>query len=162
MIDIEKNIIMDVEGSPSTNRLEALTTRTMIERIESKHSIIPERLMGDTTYGIAENLAFLVEEKNIEPHIPVWDKTQRKNNTFLRVISNEVLRKINIVARKEKHYGPGVEKQHSTTTVTKANTINRDTLGYRTVLANNLLFMQALIHRWKRSALHADNVYSWL
>ena len=82
MIDIENNVIMDVEGSPSTNRLEVLTTRTMIERIESNHAIIPKRLMGDTAYGSAENLAFLVDEKNIEPHIPVWDKTNRKDNTF--------------------------------------------------------------------------------
>ncbi len=82
MIDIENNVIMDVEGSPSTNRLEVLTTRTMIERIESNHAITPKRLMGDTAYGSAENLAFLVDEKNIEPHIPVWDKNNRKDNAF--------------------------------------------------------------------------------
>jgi transposase len=82
MIDIENNIIMDVEASPSTHRLKFQATRTMIERIESSYAIIPERLMGDTTYDAAENLAFLLEEKNIEPPIPVWDKTRRKDGTF--------------------------------------------------------------------------------
>jgi hypothetical protein len=24
----------------------------------------------------------MVEEKNIEPHVPVWDKTERKNDSF--------------------------------------------------------------------------------
>jgi len=82
MIDIESNIIMDVEASPSTHRLEVLTTRTMIERIESNHSIRPKRLMGDTAYGAAENLGFLVEEKAIEPHIPVWEKLNRTDGTL--------------------------------------------------------------------------------
>jgi len=82
MIDIENNIILDVEASPSTHRLEVQTTRTMIERIESNHGIAPKRLMGDTAYGSAENLGYLVDEKNIEPHVPVWDKSKRKDNTF--------------------------------------------------------------------------------
>jgi len=82
MIDIENNIILDVEASPSTHRLEVQTTRTMIERIESNHGIAPKRLMGDTAYGSAENLGYLVDEKNIEPHVPVWDKSKRKDNTL--------------------------------------------------------------------------------
>lgn len=82
LIDVEHNIIMDVEASPSTNKLEVATTRTMIERVETNHAIRPRRLMGDTAYGAADNLGFLVEEKQIAPHIPVWDKSQRKDDTF--------------------------------------------------------------------------------
>ena len=74
MIDIENNIILDVAASPSTNKLEVATTKTMIERIESNYGISPKRLMGNTAYGSAVNLGFLVEEKSIEPHVPVWDK----------------------------------------------------------------------------------------
>ncbi len=33
-------------------------------------------------YGTAPMLAWMVEEKDIEPHVPVWDKTERKNNSF--------------------------------------------------------------------------------
>jgi transposase len=82
MIDIDNNIIMDVEASPSTIHLEVATNKTMIERIESNHGLVPQRLMGDTAYGAAFNLGFLVEEKSIEPHIPVRDKTARNDNTL--------------------------------------------------------------------------------
>lgn len=82
LIDVDNNIIMDVEGTPSHRQLEVATTRTMIERVESLHEIRPERLMGDTAYGAAENLHYLVSDKNIEPHIPVWDKRQRKDEIF--------------------------------------------------------------------------------
>ena len=82
LIDVDNSIIMDVEASPSHRQLEVATTRTMIERVESLHDICPERLMGDTAYGAADNLHYLVSDKNIEPHIPVWDKRQRKDDTF--------------------------------------------------------------------------------
>lgn len=82
IIDIQNSIILDVEASPSTNRLEVKTTQTMIDRIESTHGIKPGRLLGDTAYGSAENLGYLVNEKGIEPHVPVIDKTRRKDGTF--------------------------------------------------------------------------------
>lgn len=82
LIDVEHNVIMDVEASPSTNKLEVATTRTMLDRVETTHAIRPTRLMGDTAYGAAENLGYLVEEKQIAPHIPVWDKSRRKDHTF--------------------------------------------------------------------------------
>ncbi len=27
-------------------------------------------------------LAWMVDEKDIEPHVPAWDKTERKNDSF--------------------------------------------------------------------------------
>ena len=44
----------------------------------------PARLAADTAYGSAENLAWLVHERGIEPHIPVFDKSQRSDGTFSR------------------------------------------------------------------------------
>jgi transposase len=82
LIDVENGVIMDVEGSPSTRTLEVATTKTMIERVEDNHGIVPDRLMGDTAYGSAENLGYLVTEKEIEPHIPVWDKSNRSDGTY--------------------------------------------------------------------------------
>ncbi|MNJ01632.1 hypothetical protein D3C73_1613200 [compost metagenome] len=52
----------------------------MIERVEAQFDIKPERLIGDTAYGSAPMLAWMVEEKDIEPHMPVWDKIERKND----------------------------------------------------------------------------------
>ncbi len=43
---------------------------------------VAERLIADTAYGTAPMLGWMVEEKSIEPHIPVWDKTERKDGTF--------------------------------------------------------------------------------
>jgi len=54
----------------------------MVEEFEANHGIVPRRLMRDTAYGAAENLGFLVEEKQIEPHVPVWEKSRRKDGTF--------------------------------------------------------------------------------
>jgi hypothetical protein len=53
--------------------------------VRSRTSIsIREKLIGDTAYGTAEMLNWLVEERGIEPHIPVWDKSQRTDGTFSR------------------------------------------------------------------------------
>jgi hypothetical protein len=40
--------------------------------------------VADSAYGSADNLAWRVRERGIEPHIPVFDKSQRKDGTFER------------------------------------------------------------------------------
>jgi hypothetical protein len=82
MIDVEHGIIMDVEATPGFRTDEVESTKTLLERIESKHNVKPKRLMGDTAYGAASMLGYLVEEKRIEPHVPVWDKSKRKDGTY--------------------------------------------------------------------------------
>ena len=57
-------------------------TKTMIERVEERFDLKPKRLIGDTAYGTAEILGWMVDEKQIEPHVPVWDKTQRDDETL--------------------------------------------------------------------------------
>jgi hypothetical protein len=39
--------------------------------------------MGDTAYGTGKLLDYLTEEKQIEPHLPVWDKSERKDDTYI-------------------------------------------------------------------------------
>jgi len=56
----------------------------MIERTEERFDLWPERLAADAGYGSAENLAWLVHERGIEPHIPVFDKSARTDGTFAR------------------------------------------------------------------------------
>jgi hypothetical protein len=75
-------VIVDVEPTPAHRTAEVESTKTMIERVETQFDIKPERLIGDTAYGTAPMLAWMVEEKDIEPHVPVWDKTERKNDSF--------------------------------------------------------------------------------
>ena len=41
-------------------------------------------MAADTAYGSAANLNWLVNEKQIAPHIPVWDRSKREDGTFSR------------------------------------------------------------------------------
>ena len=55
----------------------------MIERTEERFGVKPERLAADTAYGSAANLNWLVNEKQIEPDIPVIDKSQARGRYVL-------------------------------------------------------------------------------
>jgi hypothetical protein len=63
---------------------EVDATRTMIERVERQFDLTPKRLVTDTAYGAAPMLNWIVNEKKIEPHIPVWEKSLRDDGTFSR------------------------------------------------------------------------------
>jgi hypothetical protein len=56
----------------------------MIDRTARRFSIKPRHLAADSAYGSAANLAWLVKERRIEPHIPVFDKSNRTDGTFSR------------------------------------------------------------------------------
>jgi hypothetical protein len=56
----------------------------MIERTEECFGIHPRRLAADSAYGSAEMLGWLVDDRAIEPHIPVFDKSAREDGTFAR------------------------------------------------------------------------------
>ena len=56
----------------------------MLNRVEEPFGIKPERLVGDTNYGSAAMLGWLVEEEQVALHIPVWDKSERDDGTFGR------------------------------------------------------------------------------
>lgn len=56
----------------------------MIERVEERFEVKPKHLIGDMAYGAAPMLGWLVQDKRIEPHIPVWDKAERQDSTLSR------------------------------------------------------------------------------
>ena len=84
LIDTHAGIVVDVEATPAHRTDEINATRTMIERVEHRLGKKPRRLIGDTAYGTAALLGWLVDEKGIEPHVPVWDKSERTDGTFGR------------------------------------------------------------------------------
>ena len=84
LIDIEHNIIIDVEPTPAYRSAEVESTREMIRRVEERFNLKPERLIGDTAYGTAPMLEWLVNKKHIAPHVPVWDKSIGKADLFGR------------------------------------------------------------------------------
>ena len=56
----------------------------MLDRTQEGFGLYPERLAADSAYGSAEMLGWLVHERGIEPHIPVFDKSERRDGTFER------------------------------------------------------------------------------
>jgi transposase len=84
LIDIKHAVIMDVAATPSIRTAETEATRLMIDRVERRFGMKPKRLIGDTAYGTAEFLAWLVGEKRVEPHVPLWERGEREDGTFPR------------------------------------------------------------------------------
>ncbi len=84
LIDLDHAVIVDVEASTAVRQAEVTAAKTMIERSEERFNLYPERLAGDAAYGSAEMLGWLVHERGIEPHVPVFDKSKRNDGTFSR------------------------------------------------------------------------------
>jgi transposase len=84
LIDVKVGIIMDVAASRAIRQAEVGAAKTMIERTEVRFGIKPARLAADTAYGSAPTLHWLVNDKQIAPHIPVIDKSKRDDGTFSR------------------------------------------------------------------------------
>ena len=84
LIDLDHAIIVDVEATRAIRQAEVGAARTMIDRVEDRFGLYPEKLAADRAYGSAEMLGWLVHERGIEPHIPVFDKSARTDGTFER------------------------------------------------------------------------------
>jgi transposase len=84
LVDTEAGIIVDVEATPALRTPEVWSTKTMIERVKDRFGLETKKLIGDTAYGTAEFLNWMVTEANIEPHLPVWDRGEDLDGRFGR------------------------------------------------------------------------------
>jgi transposase len=84
LVDVKHAVIVDVEASTAVRQAEVTAAKRMIERAYDDLGLWPRKLIGDTGYGSAEMLAWLVHERDIHPHIPVFDKSDRADGTFSR------------------------------------------------------------------------------
>jgi transposase len=84
LIDTDHGVILDVEATRAIRQAEVGAARTMIDRTEDRFGLKPGYLAADSAYGSAANLAWLVKEREIAPHIPVFDKSNRTDGTFSR------------------------------------------------------------------------------
>lgn len=84
LIDVENAIIVDVEPTTAIRQAEVLAAKRMIERTAKNFALHPTRLLGDSAYGSADMLGWLVDEHGIEPHVTVFDKSSRKDGSFER------------------------------------------------------------------------------
>lgn len=118
LIDNKTGIILDAEGTRANRTVEIAVTQTMMERVRRRFDLQPQRLAGDTAYGAVRLLKWLVD-RQIMPHIPVWDKSARSDGTFSRA---------DFVFDRERnvYICPGGKLLHTTGTV-----IDGGTLRYR-------------------------------
>ena len=84
LIDVENAIIVDVEPTTALRQAEVLAAKRMIDRTAKTFALRPSKLLGDSAYGSAEMLGWLVDELGIEPHVTVFDKSARNDGTFAR------------------------------------------------------------------------------
>src|SRR5208283_5461562 len=65
LIDVDNAIIVDVEATTAIHQAEILTAKGLIERSMAGFDLYPARLIGDSAYGSAEMLNWLVHEQRI-------------------------------------------------------------------------------------------------
>jgi hypothetical protein len=79
-----------VEATPARMYDKVAATKTMLDRTDIWFGLRLKRL-ADMTYGTGKFLGWLVKEKKITPHIPVWDKIE-DDGTYSRSPSFSLLR----------------------------------------------------------------------
>ena len=84
LIDTDNAVILDVEATRSIRQAEVTAVQTMVDRVSETFDLKPERLIADTAYGSGSMLDWLVKKRGIAPHIPVIDKSARRDGTFER------------------------------------------------------------------------------
>jgi hypothetical protein len=83
LIDNKAGIIIDAVGTRANRTVEIAITQ-MVDRVERRFDLQPQWLAGDTVYGAVRLLKWLVD-RNITPHVPVWDKSARTDGTLSRL-----------------------------------------------------------------------------
>jgi transposase len=83
LIDNKAGIILDAEGTRANRIEEIAIAQTMVERVERCFDLRPQRLAGDTVYGVGRLLKWLMD-RTITPHVPVWDKSAQADGKFTR------------------------------------------------------------------------------
>ncbi len=66
LIDNKAGIIIDAVGTRANRTVEIAITQTMVDRVERRFDLRPQRLAGDTVYGAVRLLKWLVD-RNITP-----------------------------------------------------------------------------------------------
>ena len=84
LVDLRNAVIVDVEAMTAIREAEVGAAKTMLDRTAEQFDVTPSRLVADAGCGSAEMIAWLVDEREIEPHIKLMDKSERKDGTFSR------------------------------------------------------------------------------
>jgi hypothetical protein len=87
LIDVHRGVIVDVEATTAYRTSEVNSTKTMIERVEQRFALKPKRLIGDTAYGTAQILGWLLRQtwrrsSSQLPHRLRWPNCYRRSICF--------------------------------------------------------------------------------
>jgi hypothetical protein len=75
---------MDVEATTAIRQAEVGAAKTMLDRTAEQFEVAPSRLVADAGYGSAEMIGWLVDERGIEPHVKLMDKSERTDGALSR------------------------------------------------------------------------------
>ena len=81
----------EAEGNRANRIDENQAALAMAARVARRFALKPKHLAADTAYGNAQTLKSLVEH-GIGPHIPVWDKSQRKKVEMAFALMKRILK----------------------------------------------------------------------
>jgi hypothetical protein len=84
LVDLKNAVIMDVEATTAVRQAEVGAAKTMLDRTAERLDLTPSRLVADAGYGSADMVGWLVDERGIEPHVKLMDKSERMDGTFSR------------------------------------------------------------------------------
>src|SRR5271170_1814841 len=84
LVDLKNAVIMDVEATTAVRQAEVGAAKMMLDRTAEQFDVTPSRLVADAGYGSAEMVGWLVDERRIEPHVKLMDKSERTDGTFSR------------------------------------------------------------------------------
>jgi transposase len=84
LVDLKNAVIMDVEATTAVRPAEVGAAKTMLDRTAERLDVTPSRLVADAGYGSADMVGWLVDERGIEPHVKLMDKSERTDGTFSR------------------------------------------------------------------------------
>ncbi len=84
LIDLKNAVIMDVEATTAIRQAEVGAAKTMLDRTAEQFDVAPSRLVADAGYGSAEMIGWLVDERGIEPHVKLMDKSERTDGALSR------------------------------------------------------------------------------
>jgi hypothetical protein len=77
-------VIMDVEATTAIRQAEVGAAKAMLDRTAEQFDVAPSRLVADAGYGLAEMIGWLVDERGIEPHVKLMDKSERTDGALSR------------------------------------------------------------------------------
>jgi Transposase DDE domain len=84
LVDLKHAVIVDVEATKAIRQAEVGAAKTMLDRTAEQFDLTPSRLVADGGYGSVDMVGWLVDERGIEPHVNLIDKSERTDGAFSR------------------------------------------------------------------------------